>query len=74
MTQKETDRARGTHFLETAQGRTSQKTETNRPREVHSRPGNRTGRDKSEHGEKPTEQGALTLWRPHGGDQVRTQK
>jgi hypothetical protein len=38
-TQKETDRARCTHILEMAEGKTCQDTERNRPREVHSPPG-----------------------------------
>ena len=73
-TQKESDRPRTTHQLETAQGGTSQDTERIRPTEAHSLPGDRTGRDKSEHGKHPTDRGPLTNWRPHGEGQIRTQK
>ena len=64
-TRKESDRARGTHFLETASGRTSQCTETMRPSEWHSLPGDSIGSDKSEHGKNLTEPWALTYWRRH---------
>ena len=73
-TWKESDRPRPTHFLETEQGGTSQDTEIIRPTEAHSRPGDRTGRDKSGHGKNPTDRGPLTLWRPHREGQVRTPK
>ena len=73
-TWKETDRARGTHFLDTASGGTSQDTERNRPSEGHSLPGDRIGRDKSGYGKKQTERGALTSWRPHRQGQVRMRK
>ena len=63
-----------THVLETAQGGTSQDTERNRPSEVHSPTGDRTGRDKSGHEKKLTERCALTLWRPHREGQVKTRK
>jgi len=46
-TRKETDRARGTHFLETAEGGTSQDTERTRPRKWPSHPGDSRGRGKS---------------------------
>jgi hypothetical protein len=49
---KETDRARGTHQLETRSRGTSQDTERNRPSEGHSLPGDRIERDKSGHGKK----------------------
>ena len=73
-TWKETDRAMRTHTLETAQEGTSQDTEINRPSDAHSQTGDRTGRDKSGHGKKPTERCALTSWRPHRKGQVRTRK
>ena len=63
-----------THALETAQEGTSQDMERNQPSDAHSRPGDRTGRDKSGHGKKLTERCALTNWRPHREGQVRTQK
>ena len=66
-TGKETDRAMRTHVLGTAQGGTSQDRERNRPSDAHSRPGDRTGRDKSGHRNKPTERCALTNWRPAKG-------
>jgi hypothetical protein len=46
-TEKQSERARGTHFLEIASGGTSQITETIRASEGHSRPG--------EHGEKTSQ-------------------
>ena len=71
-TQIETNQTRGTHFLETTPGGTSQDTERNRPSKGHSHPGDCLGRDKSGHGQKPIWQGALTNWRPHQEGQVRT--
>ena len=61
-TQKETDRARRTHVLKTADGGTCQDTERNQPSKVHSPTGDSRGRDLSGHGKKPTEQGTLTCW------------
>jgi hypothetical protein len=74
MTRKGSDRARGTHSLETAEGGSVQDTERSRPSKGNSRPGNRRGRDKSGHEKKVTERGALTNWRPHREGQVRTQE
>ena len=74
MTQKESDRARGTHILEIALGGTSQDTERIRPSEGHSHPGDGIGRVNSRYGKNPTRRGALTSWRRHGEVQVRTQK
>ena len=51
-TRRETERARHTHVLETAQRGTSQDRARNRQSEVHSRTGDRTGRDKSGHRKK----------------------
>jgi hypothetical protein len=48
-TLKETDQARCTHSLETAQGGTSQDTKKNQQSEVNSLSKDRTGRDKSGH-------------------------
>jgi hypothetical protein len=62
-TRKETDRARGTHFLETTEGGTCQDTERNRQSDAHSQTGDSRGRDLSEYGKKPTERGELTPWR-----------
>jgi len=73
-TQKETDRERGTHSLETRKGGASQDTERNQPTKGHSLPGDRIRRDKSGHRKKPAWQGALTLWRPHREGEVMTWK
>ena len=73
-TRKETDRARRTHVLETAERGIFQDTERNRPTEAHSLPGDGGGRDLSGHRKKPTEQGALTFWRRQRERLVRTRK
>ena len=73
-TRIESDQARHTHFLETAEGGKSQDTETKRPSKVHSPTGDGRGRDKSGHGNKATKQGALTDWRRQREGQVRTRK
>ena len=70
---KEYDRARGTYHLETTSGGTGQDTERIRLSERHSLTGGQIGRDKSRHGKNLTEQGALTLWRRHREEQVRSQ-
>src|SRR5947208_2050197 len=74
MTQKETDRARHTHVLETAEGGTCHDTERNQPSEAYSRPGDSRGRDLSGHRKKPTERGTLTYWRRQREGLVRTHK
>jgi len=73
-TRKESDRLRHTHFLEMAEGGTSQDTERKRPTEGHSQTGDGRGRDKSGHRKKVTNQGTLTFWRWQREGQVRTQK
>ena len=73
-TLKETNRARHTHYLETAEGGTCHDTATNRASKAHSRPGDGRGRDLSGHGRKPTEQGALTTWRQQREGHVRARK
>src|SRR6267142_2391385 len=73
-TQKESDRARGTHFLESADGRTSQDMERIQPSKGHSLPGEHRQTDKSGHGKNRTEQGALTDWRAQTDRQVRTRE
>src|SRR6266850_497712 len=73
-TQKESDRARGTHRLESADGRTSQDMERIRPSEGHSQTGERRRTDKSGHGKKLNERGGLTNWRAQTDGQVRTRK
>jgi hypothetical protein len=62
MTRKESKRAIGTHFLESADQWTSQDTKQIRG-EGNSRTGERRPRDKSGHGYNPNERGALTVWR-----------
>ena len=69
---KEKDRARGTHRLEVAEGRTCQDTERNRPSKAHSLSGDGRQRDLSGHGKKKTDRGALTNWRRHRARLVRT--
>ena len=59
-TRKKSDRARGTHILETKSGGTSQDKKRNRPSEGHSHPGDHIGRDKSGHATKPADRRALT--------------
>ena len=71
---KDTDRARRTHILETAEGRTCQDTKRNRTREAYSRSGDGRGRDLSGHGKKQTKLGALTFWRWQRVGLVRTRK
>ena len=73
-TQKQIDRGKDTHFLETAEEATCQDTETNRPREGHSLPGDGRGSDLSEHGKKSTEGRTLTCWRRQRERLVRTRK
>ena len=73
-TRKQVDRGKDTHVLETAEGATCQDTETNRPREGHSRPGDGRGCDLSVHGNKSTDRGALTNWRRRREGLVRTRK
>ena len=53
-TQKETDRARHTHQLDTAEGGTCQDPETDHPSEAHSLPGDGSGRDLSGHRKRPS--------------------
>ena len=52
---KETDRARPTHVLETAEGGTCHDTERTRPSKAHPHPGDGTGKDLSGHRKKPIE-------------------
>jgi hypothetical protein len=73
-TRNESEQARGTHTLESADRGTSQDTERIRASEGHSLSGERRPRDKSGHGMNPTNRGALTLWRAQTAGQVRTRK
>ena len=70
----ERDRGRDAHFLETAEGGTSQITERKRPSVRYSRPGDHRGRHKSGHEKEATERRGLTDWRPHRERQVKAQK
>ena len=72
--QKESDRARGTHMLETASKGTSQDTERIQPSEWHSRTGHGMGRDMSGHEKRSDQAEALTNWRRHREGQIRIQK
>jgi hypothetical protein len=73
-TRKETDRARRTHFLETAEGEPCKDTERNWPSEAHSHSGDGRRRGLSGHGNKPTERSTLTTWRRQREGLVRTRK
>ena len=73
-TQKKTNRAKYTHFLEKVERGTCQDMERNRLTEAHSHPGDGIGRDLSGHRKKPTDQGALTSWRQHREEPVRTRE
>jgi hypothetical protein len=73
-TRKETDRARSTHVLETADEGTCQETKRNRTSEGHSLPGDGRAMDLSGREKKPTERGALTNWRWQRERLVRTSK
>src|SRR6267142_1339333 len=73
-TWKESERARGTHSLESADGRTSQDMEGIRASKGHSRPGKHRRMDKSGHRRNTSERGALTNWRVQTDRQVRTRK
>ena len=71
---KETEQARRTHNLETADGRTCQNTERNQLSKAHSPTEDSRGRDSSGHGKTPTKQGALTSWRQQRERLVRTRE
>src|SRR6266850_408285 len=73
-TRKESERVRGTHFLESTDGWASQDTEGIRASEGHSPTGEHRWTDKSGHGRNPSERGALTNWRAQMDGQVRTRK
>ena len=73
-TWKEIDRPRRTYLLEPAEGGTCQDTGKNRPTKVHSLSGYGRGRDLSGHGNKRTNQGALTFWRRQREELVKTRK
>src|SRR6266850_2253219 len=72
--QKESEQPRGTHFLESTDGWTSQDTERFQVTKGHSPTGEHRQTDKLGHGMNPSDQGALTNWRAQTDRQVRTQK
>ena len=61
-TQKETNQARSTRFLDTAEEGACQVTERNRLSDAHSQTGDSKRKDLSGHGKKLAKQGALTPW------------
>ena len=73
-TTKESHRPRPTHNLETADRATCQVTETIRPTEAHSLPGNGRQSDLSGRRNNPTNRGSLTSWRRQTERLVRTLK
>ena len=70
----ETERARPTHTLETADGATCQAMERNRPTELHSHPGDGRWMNLSGHEMNQTDRGPLTNWRRQTEGLVRTTK
>src|SRR6267142_740092 len=73
-TWKESEQVRGTHFLESTDGQTSQNMKRIQPSEGHSLPGEHRQTDKSRQGKNLTELGALTNWRAQMGRQFRRWK
>ena len=71
-TPKQSDQPRPTHLLETADRATCQDTETIRPTEAHSHPGDGRQSDLSGHRNNPTNRGPLTSWRRQTKRLVRT--
>jgi len=69
---KEWEPARGTHVLESPDGKTSQDTDRMQSSERHPRTGEPRWRDKSGHGKNGSQQGALTNWRARTEGQART--
>ena len=76
MTRKETERARGAHWLETAKRGICQDTKGESPRESHSLSEDGRERELSGQGKdlKVARQGALTNWRQHREGRFRTRK
>ena len=73
-TLKQFDQPRPTHFLETADRATCQDTETIRPTEAHSLPGDGRQSNLSGHRNNPTDRGPLTSWRRQREQLVRIPK
>src|SRR6266850_1457571 len=69
-TQKESEQARGTHFLKSADRWSSQDKEIIQASKGHSLPKEHRQMDKSGHGENLSKQGALTSWRMQTDGQV----
>ena len=63
-TQKESNLTRGTHFLKTTEGGSSQDMKRTQPSKGHLHPRDHRGRDKSGHRKNVNKQGALTFWKP----------
>ena len=72
--QEEGERARDTHELESASGRTSKDTKRGRTSEGHSHPGDHIGRAKSGHEKDVSSWRPLTCCRAHREKQVKKQK
>jgi hypothetical protein len=70
---EDTERAMGTHFLESADGGTGQNGKRNRPSDVHSLSEEHRWR-RSDWQEKQTERRAITNWRARTEEQVRSAK
>src|SRR6267142_4938710 len=73
-TWKESDQARGTHKLKSADRQTSQDMKRIQLSKGHSQTGECRQTDKSGHRKNLTKQGALTSWGVQMDRQVRTQK
>ena len=73
-TRKESDKAKGTHILETTEGRSGQDTESMSLSKRHSQTGNHRGRDKSGNGKNMNEREVLTSWRQQREGQLMTWK
>jgi hypothetical protein len=73
-TWKGSERAKGTHFLESAEECTGQDMEMKRASEGHSLPGERRRMDWSGHGKEANERGVLTDWRAQRNGLVRGRK
>src|SRR6267142_434065 len=71
-TWKESEQVRGTHFLESTDGQTSQNMERIQPSEGHSHSEEHGQTENSGDGKNPTKQGALTNWRVQTDGQVRS--
>ena len=73
-TRQQSDRAMGTHILETESGETGQNTETFQPSEGHSHTGRRHREGQVRTRKESDQARALTYWKPHREGEVRTWK